>query len=382
MKSYIVEADGTTKEMNQIRCKDENRELKKLLLENLDLIPGDQIKPEDPCRWLLIKDEMPVPDPSTGINRWSIDLFIVDHEGIPTFIECKRYEDSRSRREVIGQMLDYAANGHYYWSATEMSEFALESAKKKGKNLGEYLNELDSEHTENDDFFERVENNLKEGQLRLMFFLEEAPQELRSIVDFLNRQMERTEVLIVEAKQYVKDKTKIVVPLLFGYTEQARMVKKSITVTTASSKRWDEQTFFTALGKTAPEQTNNAQKLMKFGMSLTGRNIEWGTGKERGSFTARLVIGSSRFSLFSVYTTGEWSINFGWNWRRLDQLNPNLSEKYRNELKEKLQIDFTSDRWKKGWNIVPLSKLTDEFFAAFEKLSNEFVEEINGLISK
>ena len=78
MRTYIVDSDGTTKEMTKISCADENKELQKLLLENLDLIPGDQIKPEDPCRWLLVKDEMPVPNPATGTNQWSIDFFIVD----------------------------------------------------------------------------------------------------------------------------------------------------------------------------------------------------------------------------------------------------------------------------------------------------------------
>ena len=382
MKSYIVNPDGSTKEMKKILCADENRELQKLLLENLDLIPGDQIKPEDPCRWLLIKDEMPVPDPSTGANRWSIDFFIVDHEGIPTFIECKRYNDSRSRREVIGQMLDYAANGHYYWNSNEILEFATESAKKIGNNLEEYLNKLDSELAESDNFFERIENNLKEGQLRLIFFLEEAPRELKSIVDFLNRQMERTEVLIVEAKQYSKDNTKIVVPVLFGYTEQARMVKKSVTVTTSSSKKWNEQTFFTALEKVAPKQTNIAQTLMKFGMSVTGRNVEWGTGKERGSFTARLVFGSNRYSLFSVYTTSEFSINFGWNCQKLDQLNSELSEKYRNKFKERMNIEFPQDRWERGWPMVQFSKLTDETTTIFEEITNEFIQEIRGFSSK
>ncbi|MCP3930490.1 MAG: hypothetical protein GY705_15465 [Bacteroidetes bacterium] len=48
MKSFIIEGDGTTKEMSKIRCQNENIELQKLLLENLNLIPGDQIKPDDP----------------------------------------------------------------------------------------------------------------------------------------------------------------------------------------------------------------------------------------------------------------------------------------------------------------------------------------------
>jgi len=43
----------------------------------------------------------------------------------------------------------------------------------------------------------------------LIFFMEEAPNELKSIVEFLNSQMERTEVLVVEAKQYLKTALKL-----------------------------------------------------------------------------------------------------------------------------------------------------------------------------
>lgn len=379
MKAYVIEPNGSTKEMKIVRCADENKELKNLLLGNLDLIPGDQIKPEDPRRWILIKDEMPVPDPTTGANRWSIDVFLVDHEAIPTFVECKRHNDSRSRREVIGQMLDYAANGHHYWTAAELLEFTTESAKKIGQTLDDYLHKLESNISESDKFFEAVENNLKEGQLRLVFFLEAAPQELKSIVDFLNRQMERTEVLIVEAKQFEEADTRVVVPVLFGYTEQARMVKKSVTVTTPNSKRWDEQTFFNML---EPNQADKARMLMKFGMEITGRNIEWGTGKERGSFTARLVIGSNRFSLFSVYTSGEFSVNFGWNYQKLSQLNPSLSEKYRAEINEKLRVDISQSKWENGWPMVKLFKLPDESASNFKEITKRFVHEVNELLSQ
>jgi len=51
---------GTTKLMERIHCKDEARELQEILMNNTDLLPGDQIDPEDPSRWMLIKREMPV----------------------------------------------------------------------------------------------------------------------------------------------------------------------------------------------------------------------------------------------------------------------------------------------------------------------------------
>ena len=109
-KLYSLDDHGRAAALPDIYCKDEDAELQRLLEQNLHLLPGDQICPEAPRRWLLVRREMPVEDPGTASPRWSVDLFLVDQDGIPTFVECKRFRDTRSRREVVGQMLDYAAN--------------------------------------------------------------------------------------------------------------------------------------------------------------------------------------------------------------------------------------------------------------------------------
>src|SRR5918999_1946937 len=106
-KVYTVNNDATTIPWQQFRCRDEAKELQDLLEKNYDLLCGEQIDPEEHRRWLLIKREMPVPDPTTATNKWAIDFFFVDQDGMPTFVECKRYNDTRARREIIGQMLEY-----------------------------------------------------------------------------------------------------------------------------------------------------------------------------------------------------------------------------------------------------------------------------------
>lgn len=68
----------------------------------------------DPRRFLLVCREAPVAD-QYGAGRWSLDHLFVDQDAIPTLVEVKRSSDSRIRREVVGQMLDYAANGTRYW---------------------------------------------------------------------------------------------------------------------------------------------------------------------------------------------------------------------------------------------------------------------------
>ena len=65
-KLYVIAEDGTTTPMASIHCKNEDHELQRILVKNPELLPGDQIKPSDPRRWLLVRREMPVPDPSTG----------------------------------------------------------------------------------------------------------------------------------------------------------------------------------------------------------------------------------------------------------------------------------------------------------------------------
>ena len=63
---YEIGDDASTTRMKRVHCKDEAAELQALLKHNPDLLPGDQIRSDEPRRWLLLRREMPVPDPSTG----------------------------------------------------------------------------------------------------------------------------------------------------------------------------------------------------------------------------------------------------------------------------------------------------------------------------
>lgn len=96
--------------MNETNFLTEDR-LQAYLADYPDLLPGDQIDPERPRRWLLVKREMGVPDAKATPDRWSLDHLFLDQDGIPTFVECKRAANTQVRREVVAQMLDYAARG-------------------------------------------------------------------------------------------------------------------------------------------------------------------------------------------------------------------------------------------------------------------------------
>src|SRR5918994_7340125 len=68
-----------------------------------------------PRRWLLVTREMELESEDDGGGRWSVDHLFFDQDAVPTLVEVKRSSDTRIRREVVGQMLDYAANAVIYW---------------------------------------------------------------------------------------------------------------------------------------------------------------------------------------------------------------------------------------------------------------------------
>jgi hypothetical protein len=90
-------------------------EFQDLLARFPELLSGDQIDPSVPRKWVLVRREKAVPADENGGGRWSLDHLFLDQDGVPTLVEVKRGSDTRIRREVVGQMLDYAANCVVHW---------------------------------------------------------------------------------------------------------------------------------------------------------------------------------------------------------------------------------------------------------------------------
>jgi hypothetical protein len=111
---FVLREDGTLIEMQETPY-DSEALLQQLLADYSNLLAGDQINPDKPSRWLLVSREMRVPG-NDGADRGSLDHLFLDQDAVPTLVKVKRSENTQIRREVVGQMLDYAANGVAFWS--------------------------------------------------------------------------------------------------------------------------------------------------------------------------------------------------------------------------------------------------------------------------
>jgi len=317
---YQLGVDPVARPLSRLRCRDEAKELQQLLLHNPDFLPSAQIDPNDPPQWLLVKDEMPVTDPATGQARWAIDFLYVDHTGMVTLVECKRCDDTRSRREVVAQMIEYAANGQHYWSAEQLHQCAEKTAGGAEK-LAEWV--VTQQGWESvDKFFEAAVKNLRESRMRLIFFLEESPNELRSLVQFLNRQLKDTEVLLVEARLYESSGGRIVVPWLFGYTEEARIAKLQSKAEVGKLKaNGGETAFWEAIASgDLPDGVKTAvRELVTSIPGDAGEVISWSWGI--GAILMFPSLMKTR-GLFGIERTGALRFFFG-NWH--EAKDPNVS---------------------------------------------------------
>src|SRR4051812_20913823 len=118
--TVYLEREGKLIEMTKRRY-DAEDVLQTLIATYPDLLAGEDDLSER-TRLVLIEREVLIADSPDAAGRWSLDHLFVDQDGVPTLVEVKRSSDTRIRREVVGQMLDYAANSIVYWPVGELRQ--------------------------------------------------------------------------------------------------------------------------------------------------------------------------------------------------------------------------------------------------------------------
>ena len=256
---------------------------------------------------LLVQREQSVPDMIDGSGRWSLDHLFVTRSAIPVLVEVKRASDTRIRREVVGQLLDYAANGVAYWKAGLLKEsFVLQCESVEidpDLCLTEFLGEDDP-----DDFWAQVDSNLSAGSVRLVVAADEIPKELARIIEFLNEQMKAT-VLGVELKYFeAEDGRRTLAPRLVGETERAATNKASAArnLPPITVDEWISE-YVVPAGPEAMQGVQNYMNLMqKWGASLS-------VASTQGSIVTAFPTDDGKLAYpFFIGKNGRGSIGFGW----------------------------------------------------------------------
>ena len=214
---YTSADDGRLEALEETPFSSED-EIQALIAEHPELLDGEQIRPGDARRWILVTREKGIAPLSDAAARWAVDHLIIDQDAVPTLVELKRSQNPEIRRTIIGQLLEYAAHASETWTANELRDAFESRAEEQGLESTDELAALlqtDGE-PDVDGFWEDVSTNLAAKRLRLLFVADKIPDPLARVVAFLNAQMPNIEVLAVEIKRFHDQASQTLVPRVIG----------------------------------------------------------------------------------------------------------------------------------------------------------------------
>lgn len=218
---YLL-SNGKALELNEMLY-DSEAHLQELIASNPHLLLRDTDPPDS--RLMLIAREYTIAESDNSMNSYSLDHLFVDQNGTPVLVEVKRSTDTRIRREVVAQMMDYASRAST-WDANALRILFREN------NRDEHLLEA----YDTDSFWDQVSTCLKAERLKLVFAADKITDSLKTLIEFMDRSMTDIEVYGVEIRQHKNENTTLLSSTIVGNAKvnHRRAVRSSIEWTSAS----------------------------------------------------------------------------------------------------------------------------------------------------
>ena len=137
------------------------------------------------------------------------DIVVLDSEGNLTIVECKLAANPQVRREIIGQLLDYASR---LWKmSTEEFESLWMKAEKSTQSPLSLLDDTEGR------IRSALQSNLNAGKVNLVLAVDQLNESLKRIVEYLNEiSTDSTGVIVVEFSRVIESGVEILIPTSYG----------------------------------------------------------------------------------------------------------------------------------------------------------------------
>jgi hypothetical protein len=234
-----------------------------------------------------------------------IDLLAFTAQGDIAIIECKQAKNTQAKREVIGQILDYAA---HLW---EMTYEDLDDKVQllKSMSLADFVRgKINAgEEWDEEQFRANVRAGLADGNFILVIVVDEINDELSRIVRYVNATGSPSfSFAALEMRRFTTEETEMLVPHVFG---QVRAAPKQ---STAAKNKWSEETFFPELRRRCGDKDEAIAHAILEWCEQKKMQIWWGEGSRSGSFVPTFNTNGNNNQLFAIYTYGRVEIYFQW----------------------------------------------------------------------
>lgn len=292
--------------------------LQELIAQAPALLAGEQMYPGSDLRFMLVKREIGIQSADGRATRWSLDHLFVDQNGRPTLVEVKRSSDERIRREVVGQLLEYAANCLKSWPAGKLREFfeqGRDSQDRINKLLGAELEVGEDDETGQqasrerriDQFWNRVDAKLRKGDIRLVFLADVLPVNLIRTIEFLNARFATIEVIGVEIRQYSHGQVQFVVPRVVGVSTEVLEKQRRAD---PDRGNWDEDSFLDVIHADHGQAARDAVASLMEWCRANGAEVGFTTSK-KGSFVPEIPLNGKMVWPVAVSVDGRVKLQLG-----------------------------------------------------------------------
>jgi len=367
--------------------------LQDLIEKSPEVLPVSEI---EPAFTPLISVGKEVP---TSVGR--IDNLYLSPRGYLTIAETKLWRNPEARRQVVGQIIDYASELSR-WSYDDLERYVKTYNRKfRGQDLG-ILDTLrvyaEIPETEEAAIIDTIARNLQHGRFLLLIVGDGIREDTERMADFLRQTPQLHFTLALAELQLYQSETLgdgaiLVVPQVVARTKEiVRAVVRvegeaaavHITAELTESGRQPvtltENEFFHALGNIEDHGAAELARQIIKDMEDRGCSIEWGIGSLKVKLSD--PSGSGRkFSLFSVDKNGD--VYLGYLLNQLNELG--LPEEIASELvRESGKImgkslpEPKSGGW---WTKLSSLKELQEHYDAFGSVIEKTIERIRQLSS-
>lgn len=233
-----------------------------------------------------------------------LDVLVVDADGQVTIVECKLASNAQIRREIVGQVLDYASS---LWRMP-LDDLDTRWRQRHPQKLG-ILEALDVDGDDASTLTAAIQQNLDLGRFNVVLAVDVINGGLRRIVEFLNdRTAADLSVTAIQLRYAKHGDVEILVPTVYG-TELAQSKAAKAGVHQA----WTEEDVLQYLDEHWPEAAAPVTTILDAIRPLPGITYE-GTWAATPSMIARLETPDGVAWPFVIYTSKKPHIRLNFHW--------------------------------------------------------------------
>jgi len=361
--------------------------LQKLIFDHPELLPAGEVEPV--FRPLIsIGREIPT-------DAGPIDNLFISPQGYLTIVETKLWRNPEARREVVGQIVDYAK---------EVSKWSFDDLDKKVKkyfqggekeNLGviDHIRQYeDFEEEEENELIDAITKNMKLGHFLLLIVGDGIRESVEDMAEYLAKTPQLHFTLgLVELKIYEVDEGRLVLPQLVMKTKEVTRAVIRIeggnvenlsvdmdlsTDKESSGKRrytLSEEEYFNALRKNVREEAIDFVRQLIEDVQEMDCEIQW----RQSSFVIKYPDpAGSRRQLTLLVVSKKGVVYSGWlidQMKKLD-LPVEIGRIFTERLKDILKNCEVEPSKPNYWALDKVMEKHDEVIQVIE----EFIEGVNG----